>query len=98
MTVALALAAACALGNMGYACFPCKPDKSPATPNGFKDAACDHASIELLWRRYPAVLVGVATGEPSGIAVLDIDSNKHPEAKAWWEFHRERLLPARIHR
>jgi hypothetical protein len=54
--------------------------------------------IEDLWRRYPAVLVGVATGEPSGIAVLDIDLQKHPEAAAWWEVHRDRLLPARMHR
>jgi hypothetical protein len=96
--VARALGAALSLGRQGYAVFPCKPDKTPATPHGFKDAARDSEGIEDLWRRYPAVLVGVVTGEVSGIAALDIDLGKHPEAQAWWEVHRERLLPARMHR
>jgi hypothetical protein len=96
--IARALTAACSLGRQGYRVFPCKPDKSPATRNGFKDAACDPVGIELLWRQHPNVLVGVATGAIGGIAVLDIDLGKHPEAQAWWEVHRDRLLPARIHR
>jgi Bifunctional DNA primase/polymerase, N-terminal len=95
--IARALTAACALGRMGYAVFPCKPDKTPATPNGFKQAVKERAAIEDLWHRHPGVLVGVATGEMSGIAVLDID-RKHPEAWAWWEVHQDRLLPARQHR
>jgi hypothetical protein len=95
---ARALNAAYALGRQGYACFPCGPDKRPATPHGFKDAATDGDAIADLWRRFPAVLVGVATGEMSGIAVLDIDAVKHPEAQAWFEHHRERLEPARMHR
>jgi hypothetical protein len=96
--IARALAAARVLGRMGYACFPCKPDKTPATPNGFKDATPDPEGIEQLWRRHPAVLVGVATGEMSGVAVLDIDLGKHPEAAAWWEMQQDWLLPARMHR
>jgi Bifunctional DNA primase/polymerase, N-terminal len=93
-----ALVAACSLGAAGFAAFPCGPHKRPLTPNGFKDAATRRDAIEELWRRYPAVLVGVATGEASGIAVLDIDLGKHPEAKAWWETCRDRLLPTRMHR
>jgi hypothetical protein len=96
--IARALGAALSLGRQGYAVFPCKPDKSPATPNGFKDAARDPDGIELLWRQHPNVLVGVATGAIGGISVLDIDLAKHPEAQAWWELHRERLIPARMHR
>jgi hypothetical protein len=82
---------------MGYTVFPCRPDKRPVTPNGFKDAITDQDAIEDLWSRYPGVLVGVATGEMSGVSVLDIDK-KHPEARAWWAEHRDRLLPARVHR
>jgi hypothetical protein len=98
-----ALTAACALGRQGYACFPCGPNKRPVIPKsdggeGYKDAVTDPEAIEALWRRHPGVLVGVATGEMSGIAVLDIDAVKHPEAQAWWEVHRERLEPARTHR
>jgi hypothetical protein len=82
---------------MGYACFPCRQNKRPATPNGFKAAVMDRDAIEELWSRYPGVLVGVATGAMSGIAVLDIDA-KHDEARTWWGEHRDRLLPARVHR
>jgi hypothetical protein len=92
-----ALVAARTLGPMGYACFPCRQDKRPTTPNGFKDAATDRDAIEDLWSRYPGVLVGVATGEPSGVSVVDIDA-KHDAARQWWAEHRDRLLPARVHR
>jgi hypothetical protein len=97
MTAASALAAACTLGAMGYACFPCRADKRPTTPNGFKQAVKERDAIEDLWRQYPGILVGVATGEMSGASVLDIDK-KHNPARVWWTEHRERLLPARVHR
>jgi hypothetical protein len=97
--VARALGSACTLGAAGYAVFPCGGDKRPIKgSHGFKEAETRREAIEDLWRRYPGVLVGVATGEPSGIAVLDVDLGKHPEAQAWFELHRDRLLPARMHR
>jgi hypothetical protein len=97
MSAARALAAACRLGGMGYAVFPCRPNKRPCTRNGFHDAVLDRAAIESLWARYPGELVGVATGTMSGVAVLDVDA-KHHEARQWWAGHRERLLPTRVHR
>jgi hypothetical protein len=96
--IARAIAAARALGGQGYSVFPCRPDKRPATPNGFKDAVSDADSIAELWRCHPGVLVGVVTGEMSGLAVLDIDTKKHPEAQAWFELHQDRPLPTRQHR
>jgi hypothetical protein len=91
------LAAACALGTQGLSVFACQANKRPATPNGFKAAVSDRTAIEMLWRQYPGVLVGVVTGEISGIAVLDIDA-KHDSAREWWAENRARLLPARVHR
>jgi hypothetical protein len=82
---------------MGYCVFPCRQNKKPSTPNGFKDAVTDRNAIEDLWARYPGVLVGVATGEMSGVSVVDIDA-KHDTARQWWAQHRDRLLPARVHR
>jgi Bifunctional DNA primase/polymerase, N-terminal len=82
---------------MGYACFPCRPNKRPACRHGFQDAVFDRDQLEELWRRFPGELVGVATGAMSGVAVLDIDA-KHNTARKWWAEHRERLLPARVHR
>jgi hypothetical protein len=77
--------------NCGYSVFPCKADKSPATPHGFKDASRDPDAIAELWRRFPGPLIGIAAGEPSGISVLDIDI-KHSSACTWWHAN-ERLLP-----
>jgi Bifunctional DNA primase/polymerase, N-terminal len=96
-TVASALTAACALGSRGFACFPVLQDKRPACPHGFQDATLDRDRLEELWRQFPGQLVGVATGAASNIDVLDVDA-KHPSAHRWWIEHRDRLLPARVHR
>src|SRR5690242_9476568 len=77
--------------NCGYAVFPCREDKKPATPHGFKDASKDPDEIAELWRRFPGDLIGVATGAASGVSVLDVDV-KHDAARAWWRQH-EQLLP-----
>lgn len=53
--------------------FPVKADKSPYTPNGFKDATRDPATVREMWRRTPDAGIGVPTGEASGWLVLDID-------------------------
>jgi hypothetical protein len=93
-----AIVAARTLGAMGCAVFPCGGDKRPIKgSHGFKDAVRDADGIAELWAQYPGVLVGVATGEISGIAVLDIDA-KHNTARKWYAEHREQLLPARVHR
>jgi hypothetical protein len=63
--------------------FPCFPNKQPACPGGFNDAARDPDTIRTLFWRYPGPLIGVPTGETSDVDVLDIDSTKHPEAGAW---------------
>jgi hypothetical protein len=92
--MAVALEAALALG---LPCFPCRGDKAPATPHGFYDATADPAALPALWRRYPGELVGVPTGEASGLSILDIDNAKHPEAQAWFATHRARLPVTRMH-
>jgi hypothetical protein len=53
--------------------FPCRPDKSPYTSNGFKDATRDEATIRHLWRKWPDAQIGIPTGEASDWLVLDID-------------------------
>jgi hypothetical protein len=77
-------------------CFPCHTDKRPATPRGFKDATCDRDLLSELWKRHPGPLVGVPTGEISGLDILDIDP-RHGGAR-WFAEHRHRLPPTRVHR
>ena len=75
--------------STGLAVFPChsirsgkcscgadncdKPGKHPRTPRGFKDATTNESAIHSYWTQYPDANIGCATGEVSGIVVLDID-------------------------
>ena len=70
------LAKAQQLGEAGIPLFPCKQDKSPRTPSGFKDASSDPTQIERWWSCDPEALIGVPTGSKSGLWVLDADVDK----------------------
>jgi hypothetical protein len=50
--------------------------KHPRTAHGFGDASTDPAQILNWWGRWPAANIGVATGERSGLVVLDVDLDK----------------------
>jgi Bifunctional DNA primase/polymerase, N-terminal len=89
--------------NTDYSLFPCREDKTPATRNGFRDASNDPERIDHSWKVSPGPLIGIATGEASGVDVLDVDSGKHPEAEAWWRAAtsgdiRPSVLPTRVYR
>lgn len=51
--------------------FPCKPDKSPYTTNGFRDACCDPDQIKQWWIRWPDAMIGAPV--PDGQVCLDMD-------------------------
>jgi len=53
--------------------FPCKPNKKPLTPNGFKDATTNEKRVQEWWRLWPDAMIGMPTGPKSGIDVLDLD-------------------------
>jgi Bifunctional DNA primase/polymerase, N-terminal/AAA domain/Primase C terminal 2 (PriCT-2) len=82
-------------GVSGVAVFPCKPDKSPLTPNGFKDASTDLDQICTWWTQWPDALVGVPTGSATGIDALDIDP-RHG-GNVWYEQHCQDLPDTRTH-
>lgn len=60
--------------SIGWPIFPIKAgEKVPLTVRGFKDATTDADRIKTWWERWPNAGIGLATGEPSGVMVLDID-------------------------
>ena len=59
-------------------CSCCRPDcaspgKHPRTPNGLRDASTHPGVVASWWRRWPAANIGIVTGRPSGLIVIDID-------------------------
>ena len=92
----MSLRSALTLAEQGLPCFPCRADKRPATPNGFKDATCDGNKMRELWKRHPGPLVGVPSGDITGLDILDIDP-RHG-GKHWFAKQCHRLPPTRVHR
>jgi hypothetical protein len=96
MSEAAAMLAANLARNCGWHLFPCRDDKRPACPHGFKDASNEPHTIAGLWWRFPGPLIGIATGAASGIDVLDIDI-KHA-ALGWWRANQHRFPATRSFR
>ena len=95
VTANAARAMAEALARQKIPVFPVRRNKTPACPHSFMDATMDIESIDRLWAQYPAPLVGVATGEASGIDALDIDP-RHGGDK-WLAEYASRIPSTRIH-
>jgi hypothetical protein len=91
-----ALTAALALAEQGFATFPCRANKHPATPHGFKDASSDPADLRHLWRAFPGPLLGLPTGAENGFDALDIDPRHGGDE--WLDANRNTLPPTRTHR
>jgi hypothetical protein len=73
--------------------FPCGTDKRPLTPHGFQNATADPLRFAHLFFGHPGSLVGVATGEISGVDILDVD----PDGLSWLAANELRLPPTRRH-
>jgi hypothetical protein len=91
------LKAALGLGAQGYAVHPCSSRKTPTTDHGFYDASKEPEAICRLWAERPGPYIAVATGEISGIDVLDLDLKKHQSAKDWYAANKHRLPATRVH-
>jgi hypothetical protein len=66
--------AAMALASAGVPVFPVAVGgKQPLTRHGFHDATTSHAQIRNWWSSTPGANVGMPTGAPSGVVVVDVD-------------------------
>ncbi len=65
--------AALGYARMGWPVFPCNPlAKTPATPNGFKDATIDEDQIKAWWTENPDYNIAIAL-QTTGLCVVDLD-------------------------
>jgi hypothetical protein len=92
--------------NRGWPVFPMRLVGNKKLPtrseedggHGFHDATTDPAQIAWLWEHWPGELIGIRTGEASGISVLDVDPSDNPDAWLWWEENHARLPATRTWR
>lgn len=57
--------------------FPCAPGgKQPLTAHGFQSATTDSRQVQRWWMRAPDANIGIPTGRPSGLVVVDVDVHR----------------------
>jgi hypothetical protein len=83
------------LENRRLPIFPCRSDKRPTCPHGFKDASDDPKVIARLWSLYPGPLIGVPSGAISGIDAIDIDLRRGGDK--WFHENHDKLPKTRTH-
>jgi hypothetical protein len=81
--------AAMMLARTGIPIFPCAPGgKHPLTKRGFHDASADPAQVKAWWGGQPDANIGMPTGLPSGVDVVDVDV--HSAGNGFSAFERAR--------
>ena len=71
------LEAALRYAHLGWQVIPLRPrDKLPLLTDWPRKATNDPITVEEWWRRWPDANIGIATGEGSGVFVLDVDPAK----------------------
>jgi hypothetical protein len=75
--------------------FPCRSDKRPTSPHGFKDASAEPDEIARLWSLYYGPLIGVPTGAANDIAVIDVDPRHGGDR--WFHENHDKLPKTRTH-
>lgn len=63
---------ACTCGREGCS----NAGKHPLTRHGLRDASAERAAVIAWWTKWPWANIGIATGEASGIVVVDVDLPK----------------------
>ena len=71
--------------------FPCGQNKVPVCSGGFKAATQDHDEIQRLFSIKGAALIGIPTGEASGLSVIDIDVRDGKQGLEWEKANAELL-------
>ena len=84
--------------KLGLPVFPCGGDKAPLDGGGFHTATADQAAIVRAFHRSSAKMVGMPTGIPSGIVVIDVDIKGERDGRLWLSENADSLPPTRTHK
>jgi hypothetical protein len=84
--------------NLNLPVFPCDSEKFPCTKSGFKDAVTDKKDVIRLFSDPRSTLIGVPTGEISGIVVIDIDVKDGARGMEWLNDNSDSLPETRTHK
>jgi len=80
---------------MGVPVFPCDDQKRPLTAHGFKDATANPDEIRRLFTNPRAAMIGMPTGEITGIVVVDVDVKDGRTGMEWLNDNSHRLPQTR---
>lgn len=78
--------------------FACDGQKRPVVATGFKAATRDRDAIMEQFSRPSAAMIGVPTGSPSGIVVIDVDIKNGAKGQDWLDENIDALPETRTHR
>ena len=68
----------------GYPVFPVNQSKRPLV-KWKEGATTDAETIKAWWTRWPTAMIGIPTGKPSGLVVLDFDIKEDANGFESWE-------------
>ena len=78
--------AARSLAAAGVPVFPCVVEgKRPLTRRGFLGASSDPEQVAAWWSRTPYANIGIPTGAPSGVVVVDVDVHGPHDGRAAYQ-------------
>ena len=84
--------------KLGLPVFPCNGEKRPIDKGGFHTATKDPRAIVQAFHRPGAESIGMPTGMPSGLIVIDVDVRPNLSGMAWLDENREALPQTRTHK
>jgi hypothetical protein len=84
------------LAARGFAVFPLRPNSKLPLLRGWPElATTDTSQIQKWWMKHPDANIGIATGEKSGILVIDVDGEPGRASLAILESKHGALPPTR---
>lgn len=84
--------------GLGLPVFACDSSKRPCVRGGFKAATLDASEIRRQFRSSGAKLIGMPTGSPSGVVVIDVDIKHGQPGMDWLKENADALPPTRTHK